>query len=337
MACFRLLFFVVTLLGASLLAAKDVRPAYVGAIVVEAETGQVLFEDKADVTNPPASMTKLMTYAVLHDKLIEGSLKLDTLVTVNRDEAKFAMKSDSTAVWLKEKETFPVEELIYAMMVQSANDASLTLARVAAGSPEAFVELMNAKARALGMTRTTFRTPHGLSKGRVDAGTTDVTTARDYATLSRYLVQMTDVLKYTAVKRRPFGAGQRTQLVDMTNHNNLLGKFAGLDGLKTGYTSSAGFCLAATAIRDGRRIITVVVGSPTSKTRDLKVIELLERGFGLRAAPVPVVRTDAPAGPAPVPKLDQPEPHVKPEPPVKTEPTKEPAVIFRVIPPQKKP
>jgi D-alanyl-D-alanine carboxypeptidase len=335
MARFRLLLFLMILLPAGLPAAKDPRPPYVGAIVVEAETGEVLFEDRADVANAPASMTKLMTFAVLHDKLADGALKLDTLVTVSRDEAKFAMKADSTAVWLKEKEVFPVEELIYAMMIQSANDASLVLARVAAGSPEAFVELMNAKARALGMTHTTFRTPHGLSKGRTDPRTTDLTTARDYATLSRYLVQATDVLRYTSIKKRPFGAGQRTQLVDMTNHNNLLGKFAGLDGLKTGYTSGAGFCLAATATRNGRRIIAVVMGSPASKTRDLKIIELLERGFGLRAAPLPIVRTDAPAspakpGPLPPAKVDQPAP------PVKSGPAKEPEVFFRVISPPKK-
>jgi D-alanyl-D-alanine carboxypeptidase len=351
-------------LGATaLLAAKDVRSAYIGAIAVDAADGRVLFEDNADVTNPPASMTKLMTFAVLHDKLTDGSLKPDTLITVNREEAKFAMKSDSTAVWLKEKETFPVEELIYAMMIQSANDAALVLARAAAGSPEAFVELMNAKARSLGMTRTSFRTPHGLSKGRVDPSTTDLTTPRDYAVLSRYLVQSTDALKYTAIKTRQFGAGQRTQLVDMRNHNNLLGKFAGLDGLKTGYTGAAGFCLAATAERNGRRIIVVVMGSPASKVRDLKVMELLERGFASQPAapaPLPTVRTDGvggalrpdsnssalqsghkapptqtpPTGTLPTVKTDK---LPAPAPAGESSTAKEPTLTFRVIPPTKKP
>jgi D-alanyl-D-alanine carboxypeptidase len=336
MARFRPLIVLVSLLSASLLAAKDARPPYVGAILVEAESGAVLFEDKADVANPPASMTKLMTFAVLHDRLTDGALKLDNLVTVNRDEAKFAMKSDSTAVWLKEKETFSIEELIYAMMIQSANDASLVLARAAAGSPEAFVELMNAKARALGMKNTSFRTPHGLTKGRADPGISDLTTPRDYATLSRYLVQMTDVLKYTSVKNRPFGAGQRTQLVAMQNHNNLLGKFAGLDGLKTGYTSAAGFCLAATAERGGRRLIVVVMGSPASKTRDMKVMELLEKGFSMKATPVPVVLTGAapsPAKPTPPPAAQAGQPAAA----AKSGPAKEPELSFRVITPPKKP
>lgn len=339
MALFRPLFCIVLLVSAGLsgrLSAKDARAPYVGAIVVDAESGDVLFEDRADVTNPPASMTKLMTFAVLHDKLADGSIKLDTPVTVNRDEARFAMKSDSTAVWLKEKETFPIEELIYAMLIQSANDAALVLARAAAGTPEAFIELMNAKARALGMTRTTFRTPHGLTKGRADPGASDLTSPRDYAILSRYLVQATDVLKYTSIKSRPFGAGQRTQLVDMRNHNHLLGKFAGLDGLKTGYTASAGFCLAATATRSGRRVIAVVMGGPDSKTRDLKVIDLLERGFAAQPAPLPAVRTNVPV-PSPQP-ADLPAAKASPPVPAapKPAPVKEPEVVFRVIPPQKK-
>jgi D-alanyl-D-alanine carboxypeptidase len=339
MANFRLLSCFALLVSATLagrLSAKEARPAYAGAIAIAAESGEVLFEDHADASNPPASMTKLMTFAVLHDKLADGSIKLDTPVTVTREEAKFAMKSDSTAVWLKEKETFPVEELIYAMMIQSANDAALVLARAAAGSPEAFVELMNAKAHALGMTRTTFRTPHGLTKGRVEAATTDLTTPRDYAILSRYLVQQTDVLKYTSIKTRPFGAGQRTQLVDMRNHNNLLGKFVGLDGLKTGYTGGAGFCLAATAARNGRRVIAVVMGSPDSKTRDLKVMELLEKGFAARPAMPPAVKTNASVPAAPASEI----PAVKINPPSaaqKASPAKEPEISFHIPPPQKKP
>jgi D-alanyl-D-alanine carboxypeptidase len=324
--------------------AAPTRPAYLGAIVTEAETGRVLSEDNADATNPPASMTKLMTFAVLHDKLADGSLKLDTPVTVSREEAKFAMKSDSTAVWLKEKETFPVEELIYAMMIQSANDAALVLARAAAGSPEAFVELMNAKARSLGMKHTTFRTPHGLTKGRVDPGTTDLTTPRDYAILSRHLVRETDVLKYTSIKTRQFGAGQRTQLVEMRNHNNLLGKFAGLDGLKTGFTGGAGYCLAATAERNGRRVIVVVMGSPDSKTRDLKVMELFERGFAAVPPSLPAAKTktEAPAakpGEVPTIKTDKTVP-ASPDaakPAEQSSTATEPMFTFHVTPPAKKP
>src|ERR1019366_2368604 len=132
--------------------------AYKGAIIMDAATGSVLFEDHADLVNPPASMTKLMTFLVIHDKLQSGTLTLATPVKITVADAKMG----GTQVFLDPRETFSVEELIYAMMIQSANDAAHALAHAACGSVEACVELMNAKARELGMTHTTFRTPHGL-------------------------------------------------------------------------------------------------------------------------------------------------------------------------------
>ena len=250
-------------------------PAYKGAVVIDAASGQVLFEDHEGDPSPPASMTKLMTFLVLHDKIQSGALTLDTPVTVVAADSKIG----GTQVWLKEKEVFPVEELLYAMMIQSANDASYALARTAAGSTAAFVELMNAKAREIGMTHTTFKTPHGLPPANRRAAEGDLTTPHDFAILSRELLQKTDVLKYASVKTREFGTGTRDQPVVMNNHNHLLGKISGVDGLKTGFTNGAGFCLSATALRNGRRIIAVVMGSPDRKIRDIKVAELIERGF----------------------------------------------------------
>ncbi len=259
---------------------------YKGAIVLDAATGNVLFEDNPDYSGPPASMAKLMTFAVLHDHLAKGTLALDTVVKAVAADTKMG----GTQVWLKEHEEFPVEELIYAMMIQSANDAAYALARTASGSVDAFVAEMNAKARELGMTHSTFRTPHGLppANRRIEEG--DITTPKDYALLCRYLVLQTDVLKYTSVRLRDFGAPVRAKVVEMKNHNNLLGKVAGVDGLKTGFTSNAAFCLSATAQRNGRRIIVVAMGGESAPKRDLKVTELIERGF----AALPMV------GPAPV-------------------------------------
>jgi D-alanyl-D-alanine carboxypeptidase len=273
--------------------------AYKGAIIMDATTGKVLFEDNADLVNAPASMVKLMTFAVLHDKLASGAITLATPVTVNRAEARFAMKKDSTSVWLKEKEVFSVEELIYAMMIQSANDAALALSRVAGGTPEAFVVLMNAKAHELGMTHSVFCTPHGLITSNAPSDARDLTTARDYALLCRHLLLHTDILKYTSVKERTFGAGQRAVPTKMTNHNHLLGKIAGVDGLKTGYTIPAGFCLATTVQRNSQRIIIVTLGGTSSKSRDLKVAELIERGFAALPPGSPPFTTQA--GPAPEP------------------------------------
>lgn len=272
---------------------KSAGPAYKGAIVIDAATGNVLFEENADVVSPPASVTKLMTFMVVHDKLKAGTVALDTPVTITAAEANIG----GTQVYLKEKEVFPVEELIYAMLIQSANDAATALARVTAGSKEVFVELMNAKARELGMTHTTFRSPHGLPPSDRKLTDSDLTTARDLSILCRELLVHTDVLKYSSVKQRDFGPARPQGPMHMINHNHLLGKIAGVDGLKTGFTNGAGFCLAATAERNGRRIITVVMGSPDKVTRDLHVGELLEKGF---AALPPL-----PANAVPVQKIAQ--------------------------------
>jgi D-alanyl-D-alanine carboxypeptidase (penicillin-binding protein 5/6) len=304
----------VAVLAAGPAAARSTEP-YLGAIATDASTGIVLFEHNADAIGPPASMAKLMTYAVLADQLKAGKLALDTPVTVTREDAKVAALRDSTEVWLREGETFPVEELIYAMMIQSANDAAYTLAHKAGGTVAEFVAEMNAKARALGMTRSTFRSPNGFPPPSRRIADGDLTTPRDFSLLCRYLLLQTDILKYTSVRSRPFGSGIRLNAVLMTNHNHLLGRIQGVDGLKTGFTSGAGFCLSATALRNGHRIIVVMMGSPDPKTRDLNVEGLIgdafikvpvteppfARGAGILAQPTAPTRPEpassfAPAG-----------------------------------------
>lgn len=254
-----------------------------GAIVVDAATGRVLIDEHADEVSPPASMTKLMTFAVLSDKLASGQISLDTPVHVDRSDARMG----GTQVYLDPRETFSVEELIYAMLIQSANDAAHALARVAGGgSIEAFVADMNAKARELGMTHSTFRSPHGLPPADRRLSDSDLTSPRDYAILCRYLLLHTDILKYTSVRERKFGLNRPQGPILMVNHNKLLGRIAGVDGLKTGYTDRAGYCLSATAERNGHRVIVVIMGAlgPGGRrdfghARDLKVISLLDRGF----------------------------------------------------------
>ena len=179
----------------SLLFALAVVPAvlradYKGAIVMDATSGSVLLEENADVVSPPASVTKLMTFLLVHDALAEGKIQLTTPVQVAAEDAK----TGGTQVWLDPRETFPVEELLYALMIQSANDAASALARATAGSREAFVARMNARAQGLGMKHTTFRSPHGLppSSRKIEEG--DLTSPRDLALLSRELLLHTDVL-----------------------------------------------------------------------------------------------------------------------------------------------
>lgn len=297
--------------------------AYKGAIIMDAATGKVLFEDHDGEASPPASMTKLMTFLVLHDKLQSGALTLQTPVKVTASDSKIG----GTQVWLKEGETFPVEELLYAMMIQSANDAATALARTAAGSVPAFVDLMNAKAREIGMTHTTFRSPHGLPPASRRVAEGDLTTPLDFAILSRHLLLKTDVLKYTSVKTRKFGEGVRSadRVIVMTNHDHLLGRVEGVDGLKTGFTNGAGFCLSATAQRNGRRVIVVVMGSSDSKTRDIKVAELIERGFAAMPLTGSTFTPQPGAAPEPSPISAAPLP----------EPAGSPAIKFTLPPPKK--
>ena len=285
--------------------AKPTRPAaaivggYKGAIIMDAATGNVLFEDQPDLVSAPASMTKLMTYAVLDDLLRAGTITLTTPIRITPEDSKMG----GSQVYLDPRETFPVEELIYAMMVQSANDAAHALARGSAGSVEAFVEHMNAKAHELGMTHTTFVSPHGLPPASRQLADGDLTTPRDFALLSRYLLLKTDVLRYTSVRQRTFGASRKEPFA-MVNHDNLLGKVNGVDGLKTGFTNGAGYCLAATAQRNGKRVIVVTMCGETSAKRDAKVVELLERGLALIPATSAPFKSSAPApkpgGEAPV-------------------------------------
>jgi len=280
--------------------------AYRGVIVVDVDSGAVLFEDNPGYVGPPASVTKLMTFLVVHDLIETDRLSLQTPVTVSAADSRIG----GTQVWLKHNEVFSVRELLYALMVQSANDAAHALSHAAGTTREEFVAIMNAKARELGMADTIWRTPHGLPPRSRRLDQTDQTSPRDLARLALVLLEDTDVLAYSSIEKRPFGSAIREKPVEMDNHNNLLGKVRGVDGLKTGFTRAAGFCLAATAERNGRRIVAIIMGSPSSQQRDLKMIDLIENAFAAdlpeptvldTSAPIPAVR-EAESGPS-VPKL----------------------------------
>lgn len=242
---------------------------YIGAIVVDTRDGKVLFEDNADATCYPASLVKLMNLLVLEDLIAKGSLKRDDPVTATAE----AVRMGGTQVWLAENEVFPVEELIYAMMVESANDAATALAIHVAGSTEAFIRLMNEKARALGMKSTKFASVHGLppSKDRSH----DLTTARDLAILAVALLKYPEIIKYTSVKERPFRNGTFT----LRSHNHLLGNVPGVDGLKTGYFREGGFGIVVTGEKNGARLVSVVIGSRDRLVRDKQASALLAKGF----------------------------------------------------------
>lgn len=272
--------------------AKD---PYVGAILVDAMAGRVLFEDHADAQAYPASVLKLMDMLILIEKIEQKQLSLQDQVVVSPKAAK----TGGSQVWLADKEVFTVDELMYALMIQSANDAAVALAEKAAGSTEAFVALMNQRARALGMTHTLFQSVHGLPPGAGQSP--DVSTPRDFAILCLELLKHPDVLRYTATLNRPFrpNAGEKT--VMMRNHNHLLTEVTGCDAFKTGYFTKAGYSIAATAARPGQRVIAIVMGSGDRKVRDAKAASLLAKGFAMiqQAQPPRMVPVPVPVAPLP--------------------------------------
>jgi len=204
-----------------------------GAIVVDNATGKALFEDRADANGYPASMLKLMDLLIILEKIEQKQLTLQDPVIVSAKASHIG----GSRVWLAEKETFTIDDMLYALMIQSANDVAVALAEKVAGSTEAFVELMNKRAQELGMTHTVFHSVHGLPPGAGQEH--DITTARDFALLSRELLKHKDALRYTSTVERPFRPDDKKHMVMMRNHDHLLGQVEGVDGLKTGYFTEA--------------------------------------------------------------------------------------------------
>ncbi|MGB3225770.1 MAG: D-alanyl-D-alanine carboxypeptidase family protein [Desulforhopalus sp.] len=253
------------------------RDPYMSALVLDAESGKVLFDDNAAATVYPASVLKMMDMLVILELIEQGKLRLDEMVQVTKEAARMG----GSQVYLDPKEQFTVEDLLYALAVQSANDAAVALAVHVAGSTEAFVALMNRRATELGMKDTRFSSVHGLppSVGQKP----DETTAHDLALLSRELIKKPEIFEYTSTRERSFREGKFI----LRSHNHLLAQVEGCDGFKTGYFQAAGFSIVATAKRDGVRIIAIVMGSKDRKVRDAKAKELLAKGFVL-APPKPI-------------------------------------------------
>lgn len=264
-----------------------VKDPYVSALLVDAQSGQTLFAENSDSVVYPASVVKLMDLLVVLERIDRGENRLDEMVQITPEAARIG----GSQVYLDPKEQFTIEDLLYALMVQSANDAAVALAIHIAGSKEGFVALMNEKAAELGMKNTQFYSVHGLPPS--EGQKTDQTTASDLALLSRALINRPDALNYTGTRERGF----RNNTFMMRNHNHLLNDFSGCDGLKTGYFEAAGFSIAATAERAGNRVIAIVMGSKDRKVRDAKASELLNKGFAL----LPPKSVPAQAGKQPEP------------------------------------
>lgn len=243
-----------------------------GAILIDAASGKVLQADNADAACYPASIVKLMDLLIIVELIEKGALQPQEAIPVTAAAATMG----GSQVYLKEKEVMSLDDMLYALIVQSANDAATALAIHIAGTKEAFVDMMNRRAKELGMTGTVFHSVHGLPPGKGQQP--DVSTPRDIAILSRELLRHPKALEYTSETERTLRSGSENPFI-MRTHNNLLGTFEGCDGLKTGYFRKAGYSIAATASRRGARAIAVVMGSTHWKERDAKTRELLSRGL----------------------------------------------------------
>jgi D-alanyl-D-alanine carboxypeptidase (penicillin-binding protein 5/6) len=239
-------------------------------IVMEAITGKVIEGDNIHLKRPPASVVKLMVALVVMEKVAKGEVKLTDQVAVTREASKIG----GSQVYLKEGETFSLEELMKATLIASGNDAAYALAEHTAGSKDEFVKLMNEKAKALNMTDSEFHSVHGLppSKGQEP----DLSSSSDLAILGRELLKYPKLIEWTSIKSEPFRDGKFI----MNNHNKLLTRMGGVDGLKTGFYRESGFNIVATAQKNGLRFIVVVLGSPKAKTRDDIAVEKFKKAFG---------------------------------------------------------
>ena len=235
------------------------------AILMEADTGSILYEKASHEVRPCASITKVMTLLLTMEAIDSGKIALTDEVAASAHAASMG----GSDIWLKEGEVMSVDDLIKATVVMSANDAAVVLAEHVAGTEDEFVGMMNARAKELGMADTVFKNCNGLDEEG------HLTSAHDVAVMSRELIRHEKIFDYTTIWIDEVRGGQ-TQLV---NTNKLIKTYPGITGLKTGTTSAAGSCISATAERGGLKLIAVVLGCPSTKDRFADAAALLDYGF----------------------------------------------------------
>jgi D-alanyl-D-alanine carboxypeptidase (penicillin-binding protein 5/6) len=235
---------------------------------MNAASGEVIFQANPHRRLIPASLTKMMLALVGMEGLRKGSLKLTDDVRASEG----ACEVGGSQIYLHPGEILTLEEMFQAILIRSANDAAASVAEHVAGSQERFVDLMNARAQKLGMQDTVFNNVHGLPSRD---GHDNISSAYDMAILAKELLKYPEILHWSSMSTASIRDGQYT----IHTTNRLLGTCDGVDGLKTGFVRKAGFSIAATAKRDGKRLITVVMGSPSSATRFNSTKDLLSKGF----------------------------------------------------------
>lgn len=238
------------------------------AILIEASTGEILFEKNADERLVPASMTKMMSMLVIIEAIENDDLKWNQEIQVSEN----ASSMGGSQILLETGEKMSVRDLFKGVAIASGNDAVVALAEAVAGTEDAFVQKMNDKAKELGLKNTNFKNPHGLDTAN------HYSSARDMSLIAKELVKHEKVLEFTSVYE-DYLRENTDRKIWLVNTNKLVRFYDGVDGLKTGFTEGAGYCLTATAKKDGMRVIAVVMGEADSKTRNQEVSEMLDYAF----------------------------------------------------------
>lgn len=238
------------------------------AILMDYSTGKILYDFNSNEELAPASMTKIASLLVIMEAIEDGKINLDDKVSISAE----ADSMGGSQVYLEEGETYVVKELIKAVSIASGNDAVVALAEAVAGSVENFVDMMNKKCEEIGCKNTNFVNPHGLDENN------HYSSSYDMALLAKELIKYDLILEYSKLYEDYFkrNDGSNTWMV---NTNKLLRYYVGVDGLKTGYTENAGYCLTSTALKKDLRLISVVMGSSSSEKRSQDTIALLDYGF----------------------------------------------------------
>lgn len=245
------------------------------AVLMDYASGEVLFAKDPHKPLPPASVTKIMTLALALEALQDGRVQMDTMVTASQHAARMG----GTQIWLEPNEQMAFKDLIYAIAVGSANDAAVAIAEHLAGSSFAFVTMMNAKARSLGMKNTSFSNPNGLPPSEYGVLEPHVTSAYDLALLSRWAWRLPLFKELVSTWGPVVMRADTTQQPELWTFNKMMKQYPGMDGIKTGMTNEAGFCLAATAERNNVRLMAIALGAPTSVERNQDIAKLFDYGF----------------------------------------------------------
>lgn len=251
---------------------------YQSAIVVDARTGKILYENRAAVYSYPASVTKMMTMLIVLERIDAGGIKMGDRVRITKEIA--GIGGSGVYLDVRESGAFTVDQMLEALMIHSANDAAAALAVHVAGSMDSFVDMMNQRARELGMNSTTYHSPHGLPPS--GGAQPDISTAYDVAILSMACLRHPETLKYTGTTLSWLPTNSlRKEKFMLANRNALVGKkpYPGCDGLKTGYHSKGGYSLAATSKKGNDRVLAVILGCADRNVRDVEIRKLLDKGF----------------------------------------------------------